>query len=88
MRALRISILAAVTAGVVLAIGAGWSFAAHTTGQVGYGAPQVLGDQFIKPNNSSSSGLGLWLGLLIATGILGASAFFGWYRTHHAGAQP
>jgi len=83
LRWLRISILAAVTAGMVLAIGAGWSFAAHPTGQVGYGAPQVLGDQFINPHNASSSTWGFWLGLLAALFILAGTGFYGWYRTHH-----
>jgi hypothetical protein len=83
---MRVSILGALTAGIVLAVAAGWSYAARPVGQTGYGAPQVLGDQFIKPQNAGSSSWGLWLGLLAALLILGGTGFFGWYRTHHEGA--
>jgi len=82
LRWLRISILGALTAGIILAVGAGLSYAARPTGQVGYGAPQVLGDQFINPHHASSA-WGLWSGLGIAFLILFLSAFYGWFRTHH-----
>ena len=83
---MRVSILGVLTAGVVLAVAAGWSYAARPVGQTGYGAPQVLGDQFINPHSASNSNLGLWLGLLVALAILGGSGFYGWYRMHHEGA--
>ena len=86
MRWMRVSILGVLAAGIALAVGAGWSYAARPTGQTGYGAPQVLGDQFINPHNASSSGLSFWLGLFAAFLILGGTAFYGWYRTHHEGA--
>ena len=84
---MRVSILGVLTAGVVLAVAAGWSYAARPVGQTGYGAPQVLGDQFINPNNASSSSWGFWLGLLAALFILAGTGFYGWYRTHH-GEEP
>jgi hypothetical protein len=88
LRWVRVGIIGAVAAGIVLAIIAGPSFAAHLTGQAsgsGYGAPQVLGEQFIKPKSSSSSNVGFWVGLLLALGILGATGFIGWRRTQTDG---
>ena len=82
---MRISILGVLTAGVVLAMAAGWSYAAHPLAQTsGYGAPQVLGDQIINPHHASSA-FGLWAGLGIAFLILFLSASYGWIRTHHNG---
>ncbi|HEV3351423.1 MAG TPA: hypothetical protein VG076_00795 [Acidimicrobiales bacterium] len=79
---MRVCIVGALTVGIALTVVAGASYAAHVTGQVGYGAPQVLGEQFIKPQSASSSSWGLWLGLLVALAILASTAFFGWRRTH------
>jgi hypothetical protein len=79
---MRVCIVGALTVGIALTVLAGASYAAHVTGQVGYGAPQVLGEQFIKPKSASSSSMGLWLGLFVALAILGGTAFFGWRRTH------
>jgi hypothetical protein len=81
LRWTRICVVGALTAGIVLTVVAGVSFAAHPSGQVGYGATQVLGEQFIKPKSTGSSGWGLWLGLLVAFGILGCTGFYGWRRT-------
>lgn len=80
---MRVCIVGVLTVGIALTMAAGASYAAgHVVGQTGYGAPQVLGDQFIKPQNASSSSWGLWVGLLVALLILGGTAFFGWRRTH------
>jgi LPXTG-motif cell wall-anchored protein len=80
---MRVCIVGVLTVGIALTVAAGASYAAgHVVGQTGYGAPQVLGDTFIKPQNASSSSWGLWLGLLVAMLILGGTAFFGWRRTH------
>jgi hypothetical protein len=82
LRWLRICVFGILTAGIALTVAAGASYAAgHVVGQTGYGAPQVLGEQFIKPQNASSSSWGLWLGLLVALLILGGTAFFGWRHT-------
>ena len=79
---MRICVVGALTVGIALTVIPGASYAAgHVVGQTGYGAPQVLGDQFIKPKGASSSSAGLWLGLLVALVILAATAFFGWRRT-------
>jgi LPXTG-motif cell wall-anchored protein len=80
---MRICVVGALTVGIALTVLAGASYAAgHIVGQTtGYGAPQVLGEQFIKPKNAGSS-TGLWFGLLVALVILGAAGFFGWRRTH------
>ena len=78
---MRICVVGALTIGIALTVMAGASYAAHLVGQTGYGAPQVLGEQFIKPK-SASSGSGLWIGLLVALLILALAAFFGWRRTH------
>jgi LPXTG-motif cell wall-anchored protein len=90
LRWLRICIVGALTAGIALTVFAGASFAAgHVLGQTdsGYGAPQVLGEQFIKPaSSSSSSNWGLWLGLFVALAILGGTAFFGWRHTRNGEA--
>ena len=90
MRWMRVCLVGALAAGLVLAIVAGPSFAIHITGQTGgsgYGAPQVLGEQFIKPKSSGSSNVGFWLGLLMALTVLGGTGFIGWRRTHaEAGA--
>jgi len=83
---MRICVVGALTVGIALTVIAGASYAAgQVVGQTtGYGAPQVLGDQFINPKNASSSSAGLWLGLLVALVILAAAGFFGWRRTHAA----
>ena len=81
MRWLRISVLVLLTVGIVLGVAGGWS-SAHPLGQVGYGAPQVLGEQFINPKHASSSSFGLWLGIFIALLILASTGFFGWRRLH------
>ncbi len=81
MRWTRICLVAAVVAGLVLTVAAGASYAAHVSGQTGYGATQVLGEQFIKPKNASSSHWGLWLGILVALLVLISSGFYGWRRT-------
>jgi hypothetical protein len=80
---MRICVVGALTVGIALTVFAGASYAAaHVAGQTsGYGAPQVLGEQFIKPKSAGSS-TGLWFGLLVALVILAAAAFFGWRRTH------
>ena len=84
MRWMRVCIVGALIVGIALSAASGASYAAsHVVGQTGYGAPQVLGEQFIKPQSSGSSSMGLWVGILIALGILGGTAFFGWYRVHH-----
>ncbi|MBV9410651.1 MAG: LPXTG cell wall anchor domain-containing protein [Acidimicrobiia bacterium] len=85
---MRICIVGALTTGIALTVFAGASYAAgHVLGQTGYGAPQVLGEQFIKPASSgSSSNWGLWLGLLVALAILGGTAFFGWRHTRNSEA--
>jgi len=81
---MRVCVVGALTVGIALTVLAGASHAAgHVVGQTtGYGAPQVLGEQFIKPKNASSSSAGLWFGLLVALVILAATGFFGWRRTH------
>ncbi|MBV8161553.1 MAG: hypothetical protein JO265_11580 [Acidimicrobiia bacterium] len=79
---MRICVVGALTVGIVLTVVASASYAAHVSGQVGYGAPQVLGEQFIKPKNASSSSWGLWLGVIIALLILGGTGLFGWRRVH------
>ena len=80
---MRICVVGALTVGIALTVIAGTSYAAgHVLGQTGYGAPQVLGEQFIKPKSASSSSAGLWLGLLVALLILAFAGFFGWRRTH------
>ena len=80
---MRVCIVGALTVGIALSVAAGASYAAgHVVGQTGYGAPQVLGDQFIKPASSSGSNWGMWVGLLVALAILGGTAFFGWRKTH------
>ena len=83
MRWMRICIVGVLAAGIALTVAAGASYAAgHVVGQTGYGAPQVLGETFIKPQSSSSSSLGLWIGILVALAILGGTAAFGWRRVH------
>ena len=86
MRWMRSVVIGALTAGIVLTVIAGASYASHVTGQVGYGAPQVLGDTFIRPRAASSSHLGFWLGLLIALAVIAATGLLGWRRTHTAEA--
>ena len=82
MRWMRICVVGALTVGIALTVIAGASYAAgHVVGQTGYGAPQVLGDQFIRPKNAGSSSAGLWFGLLVALVILAAASFVGWRRT-------
>ena len=83
---MRICVVGALTVGIALTVLAGASYAAaHVAGQTsGYGAPQVLGEQIIKPTGASSSSAGLWFGLLVALVILAAAGFFGWRRTHAA----
>jgi len=83
---MRVCVVGALTVGIALTVLAGASYAAgHVVGQTtsGYGAPQVLGEQFIKPQ-AASSAWGLWAGLGIAFLILFLSASYGWYRTHAA----
>ena len=82
MRFVRPAILTAILAGIVLAMVGGWSFASQPTGQVGYGAPQVIPDQVISGQNAGSSHLGLWIGIAVALFILGGTAFIGWKKTH------
>jgi hypothetical protein len=83
LRWMRICIVGVLAAGIALTVAAGASYAAgHVVGQTGYGAPQVLGETFIKPQSSSSSSLGLWVGILVAMAILGGTAAFGWRRVH------
>ena len=83
MRWMRVCIVGALIVGIALSAAAGASYAAsHVVGQTGYGAPQVLGETFIKPQSSSSSSLGLWVGILVALAILGGTAAFGWRRVH------
>ena len=82
MRFVRSTIVATVTAGIVLAIIAGWSYASPSRGQVGYGAPQVVPDQIISGQHASSSHLGLWIGILAALLILALTGFLGWKKTH------
>jgi hypothetical protein len=84
LRWMRRVVLGALTAGIVLTVIAGASFASHVTAQTGYGAPQVLGDTFITPKTVGSSHLGFWLGLLIALAVIAATGFIGWRRTHAA----
>jgi hypothetical protein len=81
---MRLCVIGALTAGIALTVIAGASFAAHAPGQIGYGATQVLGEQFIKPRSASSSNLGFWLGLFVALAILGGTGFYGWRRTRTA----
>jgi hypothetical protein len=81
---MRFCVVGALTVGIALTVIAGPSFASHITGQTGYGAPQVLGDQFIRPQSANSSSWGLWAGLLLALFILGGTGFFGWRRTRDA----
>lgn len=83
MRWVRVCVVAVLTAGIALTVLGGAAYAAHVVGQTsGYGAPQVLGDQFIRPKNASSSSWGIWLGVLIALLLLAGTAFFGWRRLH------
>jgi len=82
VRFVRPAILTAVLTGIVLALVGGWSFASQPTGQVGYGTPQAIPDQVINGQHASSSHLGLWIGILVALFILGATAFLGWKKTH------
>ena len=82
MRWMRICVVGALAVGIVLTVVAGASYAAHVSGQVGYGAPQVLGEQFIRPKASGGSNWALWLGLAIALLILALAGFFGWRRWH------
>jgi hypothetical protein len=80
---MRICVVGALTVGIALTVIAGASYAAgHVVGQTGYGAPQVLGEQFIKPQSASSSSAGFYVGLLVALVILGGTGFYGWRRTH------
>lgn len=80
---MRVFLVGALTAGIALSVAAGVAHAAgHVVAQTGYGAPQVLGDQFIKPQSANSSSAGLWVGLLVALAILSGTAFFGWRHTH------
>jgi hypothetical protein len=83
LRWVRVCVVGVVTAGIALTVFGGAAYAAHVVGQTtGYGATQVLGDQFIKSKNASSSSWGVWLGVLIAFVLLGSTAFFGWRRLH------
>ena len=89
MRWMRVCVVGALAAGIIIAVVAGPSWAAHVTAQTGsgYGAPQVLGEQFIKPQSASSSNTGFYIGLLVALAVLGGTGFIGWRRTHNtAGA--
>jgi hypothetical protein len=86
---MRICVVGALTVGIALTVLAGASYAVAQVGQTGYGAPQVLGEQFIKPQSASSSSAGFYVGLLVALVILGGTGFFGWRRTHNgADATP
>lgn len=86
LRWMRVCIVGALAAGIIVAVLAGPSWA-HVVGQTGggsgYGAPQVLGEQFIKPKSASSSSAGFWIGLLVALAVLGGTGFIGWRRTHN-----
>ncbi|MBV9040677.1 MAG: hypothetical protein JOZ68_06715 [Acidimicrobiia bacterium] len=83
MHWVRVCVVAALTAGIALTVLGGAAYAAHVVGQTsGYGAPQVLGDQFIRPKNASSSSWGVWLGVIIALLLLASTGFFGWRRLH------
>jgi len=83
LRWVRVCVVGVVTAGIALTLLGGAAYAAHVVGQTtGYGATQVLGDQFIRPKNASSSTWGVWLGVLIALLILAGTGFFGWRRLH------
>jgi hypothetical protein len=77
MRLLRISVLGALTVGLVLTMLTGWSFASHAFGQTGYGT-QVLGEQIIRPKASGGTDWGLWIGIAAALGILGSAGLYGW----------
>jgi len=81
---MRVCIVGALAAGIVVAVLAGPSWA-HIVGQTGsgYGAPQVLGEQFIRPKTTSSSNAGFWVGLLFALAVLAGTGFIGWRRTHN-----
>ena len=83
MRWVRVCVVGIVTAGIGLTVFGGAAYAAHVVGQTtGYGATQVLGDQFIRPKNAASSSWGVWLGVLIALMLLASTGFFGWRRLH------
>jgi len=82
---LRICVIAALAAGIVLTVVAGPSWAAHVTAQTGsgYGAPQDLGEQVINAKDAGgSSNTAFWVGILVAAAILGATGFIGWRRSH------
>ena len=79
---MRICVVGVLTVGIALTVIAGASYAASQVGQTGYGAPQVLGEQFIKPQAASASSAGFYIGLLVALVILGGTGFYGWRRTH------
>ena len=81
---MRRCVVGAMTVGIALTVLAGASYAAAQVGQTGYGAPQVLGDQFIKPQSASSSSAGFYIGLLVALVILAGTGVYGWRRTHTA----
>ena len=83
MRWVRVCVVGVVTVGIALTVLGGAAYAAHVVGQAsGYGAPQVLGDQFIRPKNASSSSWGVWLGVIIAFVLLASTGFLGWRRLH------
>jgi hypothetical protein len=85
---MRICVVGALAVGIALTVFAGASYALGQVGQTGYGAPQVLGEQFIKPQSASSSHAGLWIGVVVAVAILGGTGFYGWRRTHAGAAGP
>ena len=82
VRFVRVAVVATLVVGAAVAIVTEWSFASQPLGQVGYGAPQAIPDQVINGQHASSSHLGLWIGILVALFILGATAFLGWKKTH------
>jgi hypothetical protein len=63
------------------------SAAPNSDAQVGYGAPQNIPDQTIKPISHGSSNTGLAVGVGAAVVIIGGATFFGW-RHAHAADQP
>jgi hypothetical protein len=71
---------------VLIVVAAVLGVASHTptsSAQTGYGAPQVIPDQTIKPIGSShSSPTGLALGVGAGVVILGSAVFFGWRHSH------
>jgi hypothetical protein len=83
LRWMRICVVGALTAAIALTVVAGTSFASHASGQIGYGGTQVLGEQFIKPK-SGGSGVGIWVGVIVALGIIVVAITVGRYRMYYA----